>query len=146
MGPSIARCFVHDGCDGDIWIWTLLGVRVRILDVKFLAISSPTRLRFEFADISCWSRGPAARIWGVKFLSWSSEIRENCRQISQRLSPGNFRPCFARVAGLPAELTEFVPKLSEAQWVLFSETVLSKQYSARFLIPKGPRRTKHTAG
>ena len=30
-----------------------------------------------------------------------------------------------------AELTEFVP--SEAQWVLFSETVLSKQYSARFL-------------
>ena len=33
-----------------------------------------------------------------------------------------------------AELTEFAPKLSEAQWVLFSETVLSKQYSARFLI------------
>ena len=32
-----------------------------------------------------------------------------------------------------AELTEFAPKLSEAQWVLFSETVLSKQYSARFL-------------
>ena len=33
-----------------------------------------------------------------------------------------------------AELTEFAPKLSEAQWVLFSETVLSKQYSARFLV------------
>ena len=33
-----------------------------------------------------------------------------------------------------AELTEFAPELSEAQWVLFSETVLSKQYSARFLI------------
>ena len=33
-----------------------------------------------------------------------------------------------------AELTEFAPKLSEAQWVFFSETVLSKQYSARFLI------------
>ena len=32
-----------------------------------------------------------------------------------------------------AELTEFAPKLSEAQWVLFSETVLSKQHSARFL-------------
>ena len=31
-----------------------------------------------------------------------------------------------------AELTEFAPKLSEAQWVLFSETVPSKQYSARF--------------
>ena len=31
------------------------------------------------------------------------------------------------------ELTEFAPELSEAQWVLFSETVLSKQYSARFL-------------
>ena len=30
-----------------------------------------------------------------------------------------------------AELTKFDPKLSEAQWVLFSETVLSKQYSAR---------------
>ena len=29
-----------------------------------------------------------------------------------------------------AELTEFAPKLSEAQWVLFSDTVLSKQYSA----------------
>ena len=34
---------------------------------------------------------------------------------------------------LQSELTEFTPKLSEAQWVLFSETVLSKQYSARFL-------------
>ena len=32
-----------------------------------------------------------------------------------------------------AELTKFAPKLSEAQWVLFSETVLLKQYSARFL-------------
>ena len=32
-----------------------------------------------------------------------------------------------------AELTEFAPKLSEAQWVFFSETVLLKQYSARFL-------------
>ena len=32
-----------------------------------------------------------------------------------------------------AELTEFAPKLREAQWVLFSETVLSKQYSVRFL-------------
>ena len=29
-----------------------------------------------------------------------------------------------------AELTELAVKLSEAQWVLFSETVLSKQYSA----------------
>ena len=27
----------------------------------------------------------------------------------------------------------YTPKLSEAQWLLFSETVLSKQYSARFL-------------
>ena len=35
-----------------------------------------------------------------------------------------------------AELTEFAPQLSEAQWVFFSETVLSKQYSARFLIFK----------
>ena len=34
-----------------------------------------------------------------------------------------------------AELTEFAPKLSEAQWVFFSKTVLSKQYSARFLNP-----------
>ena len=33
-----------------------------------------------------------------------------------------------------SELTEFAPKLSEAQWVLFSETVLLKQYSARFLL------------
>ena len=33
-----------------------------------------------------------------------------------------------------AKLTEFAPKLSEAQWVLFSETALSKQYSARFLL------------
>ena len=32
-----------------------------------------------------------------------------------------------------AELTEFTVKLSEAQWVLVSKTVLSKQYSARFL-------------
>ena len=32
-----------------------------------------------------------------------------------------------------AELTGFAPKLSEARWVLFSETALSKQQSARFL-------------
>ena len=32
-----------------------------------------------------------------------------------------------------AELTEFAEELSEAQWVLFSETVLSKQRSARLL-------------
>ena len=29
-----------------------------------------------------------------------------------------------------AELTKFATELSEAQWVLFCETVLSKQYSA----------------
>ena len=33
-----------------------------------------------------------------------------------------------------AELPEFAPRLSEAQWVLSSETVLSKQYSAPFPI------------
>ena len=32
-----------------------------------------------------------------------------------------------------AELTEFAPKLSEAQQVLYSETILSKQYFTRFL-------------
>ena len=36
-----------------------------------------------------------------------------------------------------AELTEFAPELSEAQWALFSETVLSKQYSARILVLRG---------
>ena len=40
-----------------------------------------------------------------------------------------------------AELTEFAPKLGEAQWVLFSETVLSKQYFARFL-SRAPRPTE----
>ena len=34
-----------------------------------------------------------------------------------------------------AELTEFAAELSEAQWVLFSETVLAEQCSARFLPP-----------
>ena len=41
-----------------------------------------------------------------------------------------------------AELTEFAPELSEDQWVLFSETVLSKQYSARFLQTKERATTK----
>ena len=40
--------------------------------------------------------------------------------------------CKRKLTEFFAELTEFAPKLSEAQWVLFSETVLSKQYSARF--------------
>ena len=40
--------------------------------------------------------------------------------------------CQSELTEFLAELTEFAPKLSEAQWVLFSETVLSKQYSARF--------------
>ena len=38
--------------------------------------------------------------------------------------------CQNELTELFAELTEFAPKLSEAQWVFFSETVLSKQYSA----------------
>ena len=41
--------------------------------------------------------------------------------------------CQSELTEFFAELTEFAPELSEAQWVLFSETVLSKQYSARFL-------------
>ena len=42
--------------------------------------------------------------------------------------------CQSELTEFFAELTEFAPKLSQAQWVLFSETVLSKQYSARFLL------------
>ena len=41
--------------------------------------------------------------------------------------------CQSELTEFLAELTEFAPKLSEAQWVLFSETVPSKQYSVRFL-------------
>ena len=41
--------------------------------------------------------------------------------------------CKRELTEFVAELTEFAAELSEAQWVLFSETVLSKQYSARFL-------------
>ena len=36
--------------------------------------------------------------------------------------------CHSELTEFYAELTEFAVKLSEAQWVLFSETVLSKQY------------------
>ena len=42
--------------------------------------------------------------------------------------------CQSELTEFFAELTEFTVELSEAQWVLFLETVLSKQYSARFLI------------
>ena len=38
--------------------------------------------------------------------------------------------CQSELTEFLAELTEFAAELSEAQWVLFSETVLSKQYSA----------------
>ena len=51
-------------------------------------------------------------------------------------SVSSFQPffvCKCELTEFFTELTEFAPKLSEAQWVLFSETVLSKQYSARFL-------------
>ena len=41
--------------------------------------------------------------------------------------------CQSELTEFFAELTKFAPKLSEAQWVLSSETVLSKRYSARFL-------------
>ena len=44
--------------------------------------------------------------------------------------------CQSELTEFFAELSEFAPKLTEAQWVLFSETVLSKQYSARFLFPQ----------
>ena len=40
--------------------------------------------------------------------------------------------CQSELTEFFAELTEFAVKLSEAQWVLFSETVLSKQYSVFF--------------
>ena len=40
--------------------------------------------------------------------------------------------CKRELTEFLTELTEFAPKLSEAQWVLFSETALSKQYSAHF--------------
>ena len=42
--------------------------------------------------------------------------------------------CQSELTEFFAELTEFAVELSEAQWVLFSETVLSKQYSARCLV------------
>ena len=47
-----------------------------------------------------------------------------------------------------AEFSEFAPELSEPQWVLVSETVLSKQYSTciHLLLPKGPGHTKKTTG
>ena len=41
--------------------------------------------------------------------------------------------CQSELTEFVAELTEFATELSEAQWVLFSETVLSKQYSARYI-------------
>ena len=42
--------------------------------------------------------------------------------------------CKHELTEFVAELTEFAAELSEAQWGLFSETGLSKQYSARFLL------------
>ena len=42
--------------------------------------------------------------------------------------------CKRELTEFAAGPTEFDTELSEAQWVLLSETVLSKQYSARFLI------------
>ena len=41
--------------------------------------------------------------------------------------------CQSELTEFFAELTRFAVKLSKAQWVLFSETGPSKQYSARFL-------------
>ena len=46
--------------------------------------------------------------------------------------------CQSELTEFCAELTEFAVKLSEAQRVPFSETVLSKHYSIRFLGPFWP--------
>ena len=51
-----------------------------------------------------------------------------------------------RLTEFSAELTEFAPKLSEAQCVLFSETVLLEQYSARFLINHAGELSKRRKG
>ena len=45
-----------------------------------------------------------------------------------------------------AELTEFAPKVSEAQWVLFSETVLSKQYYVGPFLRSFPGNEAHLLG
>ena len=51
--------------------------------------------------------------------------------------------CKRELTEFVAELTEFAAELSEAQWVFSSETVLSKQYSARFLgVAREKRKTE----
>ena len=58
----------------------------------------------------------------------------NSGERTQRVPLSLLFVCQSELTEFFAELTEFAVKLSEAQWVPFSETVLSKQYSARFLV------------
>ena len=92
--------------------------------------------------VGCWkSETGRIRFRGVRFQTPSSASflgphRVPGRELSEFLSAYDL----CAKSELPeffAELTEFAPELSEAQWVLFSETVLLKQYPARFLWKSG---------
>ena len=65
----------------------------------------------------------------VSFFALTEFRGENSRWVSLSL----FFVCQSELTEFFPELTEFAAKVSEAQWVLSSETALSKQYSARFL-------------
>ena len=79
------------------------------------------------------------RIWSqrVRFQTLSSVSFLALNELRGENSVSSSQPIICvhrRTHRVLAEPTEFAPKLSEAQWVLFSETVLSKQYSTRFLM------------
>ena len=78
------------------------------------------------------------REYGFKHRAqWVFRGSLSSRERAQWVSFSQFFVCKRELTEFFAELTEFAPKLSEAQWVLFSETVLSKQYSAWFLFSRG---------
>ena len=78
-----------------------------------------------FSGISSRKSQPYWGVWPRDFWgSLSSGLRAQWVHLSLSFV------CESELTEFFAELTEFAIKLSEAQWVLFSETVLSKQYSA----------------
>ena len=83
-----------------------------------------------------WSETGRIRFRGVRVQTPNSvsflgltELRERTQWVPFSL----LFVCQNELTEFCAELTEFAPKRTEAQWVLFSETVPSKQYSACFL-------------
>ena len=99
-----------------------------------LCPSTSTALHFSWS--SCFGNGPntvsESTVSNIELSEFFTLTESGER--TQWVPLSLLFACQCELTEFFAELTEFAIKISEAQLVLFSETVLSKQYSARFLM------------